>query len=384
MEYFDFIIAGGGVSGLSLATHLAHSSLGGGSILVVEPNELSKKDHALSFWCDHPTPFDKVIKRSWTRLRFRSENFDRSFDLGDYRYCTMRRADYIGFIRQELAGCAKVEFLQGSIDQIEDGDSCARVSANGREFTGEWVFDSRFRLSELKPEPGRYTSLRQHFKGWEIEMSEAAFDPHTATLFDLRLPQKNELRFIYLLPFSERHALVEYVLLSPEDYDETIRSYIENTLGIQDYQILSKEGGVTPLSDQPFPRQAGRRVMNIGVRGGRVKPSSGYAFMRIQRDSAAIVRSLLKTGRPFDIPADARLYRFCDATLLRIMQQHGEYVKPIYTALFKNNPIERVFHFLDETASPSENLALALSLPLPLFWRALLQVACLGIIRRST
>jgi lycopene beta-cyclase len=381
---YDFIIAGGGVSGLSLAYHLAHSPLNARSILIVEQDSRNKKDHALSFWSNHSTPFDRVILRSWDQLQIRCEDLEMSIDLGGYRYHTLRSADYTRFIAQDLEGCTNVEFLEGTIDQIEDGEACARVKVNGHLVTGQWAFDSRFQLAEFSPDPTRYCSLRQHFVGWEIETSQAVFNPKTATLFDWRVPQQHELRFFYVLPYSERHALVEYVLLSPDHWEETLRGYIENTLGIRDYRILAKEGGVTLLSDYPFPRPAGRRVMAIGIPGGRVKPSAGYAFMRIQRDSAAIVSSLLKTGRPFDIPADRGFYRFCDAALLQIMQQHGDDVKPIYKALFKNNPIERVLHFLDETASPGEALALMLSLPLHLLWEALFQAACLdlGILRR--
>lgn len=385
MEQYNFIIAGGGVSGLSLAYQMAHSQLADCSILVIEPRIHSQQDHALSFWTDQPTPFDPIISRSWSRLQVISEDRARSIDLGGYHYNTLRSGDFSNFIRQELSTCPNIVFLQASVDQIRDGAACAQVWAEGNEFSGQWVFDSRFRIADFDPDTTRYHSLRQHFKGWLIETKDAAFNPNSATLFDFRVPQSRELRFFYVLPYSDRRALVEYVLLSPENYDETIRSYIENTLGVRDYQILSKEGGVTPLSNYPFPRQAGRRVMAIGIQGGRVKPSSGYAFTRIQRDSAAIVRSLVRTGRPFDISGDAPFYRFCDSTLLQIMRKHGETVKPIYLALFENNPIDRIFHFLDETASPIENINLMLSLPLRLFWEGLFQVTCqhLGIFRRA-
>jgi lycopene beta-cyclase len=384
MPDFDFIIAGGGVSGLSLAYNLAHSLLGSRPILVIEQDPCGKADHALSFWSDHPTPFDPVIQHSWDRLEFKSEGLSLPLALGAYRYHTLRSADYTRFILQDLAGCPNVTRVEAAVERVEPWPDFAAVSAGGRVYTGQWVFDSRFQLAAFNPDRRRYCSLRQYFAGWEIETSWAAFNPQAATLFDLRTPQCGELRFFYVLPYSERRALVEYVLMSPGPCDEAVRAYIENSLGIHDYRILSKEGGVTPLSDCRFPRRVGRQVMAIGIPGGRVKPSAGYAFMRIQRDSAAIVRALLKTGRPFDIPGDGRFYRLCDATLLQIMQTQGDLVKPIYTALFKNNPVERVLHFLDETASPGENLALMASLPHRLFWKPLIWAAGLdfGLMRR--
>jgi lycopene beta-cyclase len=63
--------------------------------------------------------------------------------------------------------------------------------------------------------------------------------------------------------------------------------------------------------------------------------------------------------------------------MLQIMVRHGEQIKPIFTALFKHNPIERVFRFLDETASPWEDLLLIATLPPPLFLQALLRLKVL-------
>ena len=41
---YDFVIAGGGLSGLSLAYHLAHSPLGDKSILIVDQSPKSQND----------------------------------------------------------------------------------------------------------------------------------------------------------------------------------------------------------------------------------------------------------------------------------------------------------------------------------------------------
>ena len=114
--------------------------------------------------------------------------------------------------------------------------------------------------------------------------------------------------------------------------------------------------------------------MAIGTKGGRVKPSTGYAFLRMQRDSSAIVRSLLQAGHPFSVPASPRRYRFFDSVMLEIMTRHAEGVEPIFTALFKHNPAQRIFRFLDEVASPWENCLMLPSLPPRLLWQTLLQL----------
>jgi lycopene beta-cyclase len=57
--------------------------------------------------------------------------------------------------------------------------------------------------------------------------------------------------------------------------------------------------------------------------------------------------------------------------MLKVMTHHGEQLKPIFTALFKNNPIKRVFRFLDEKTNLWDNLLLIASLPSRIFLQTL-------------
>ncbi len=63
---------------------------------------------------------------------------------------------------------------------------------------------------------------------------------------------------------------------------------------------------------------------NIGTKGGRVKPSSGYAFLRIQRQSAEIVQSLLQQGHPFHLSRPAPRYSLFDSLMLQVMHRRGK------------------------------------------------------------
>jgi lycopene beta-cyclase len=181
------------------------------------------------------------------------------------------------------------------------------------------------------------------------------------------------MQFFYLLPFSKRRALVEYVTQAPDDYARAMRTYITDVLKIENYRVVATEGGVNPMTDFAFSRRVGKHILNIGTRGGRIKPSTGYAFVRIQNDSRAIVRSLVEQSHPFNLPTDSRRYRYFDTLILDVMRRHGDQIKPIFTALFKNNPIERVLGLLDERGSLIENAQLIASLPPNLFLEAILK-----------
>ncbi len=367
----DFILAGGGLAALSLAYHLVHSPLRDRSILIVDRDAKVRNDRTWCFWTDQATPFDGIVARSWQQLRFVGTDFDKVIGLGKYRYRLIRGIDFYNFVRENLRRYGNVEFRQGTVDGVKEGVDCASTLVDGETFSGRWLFDSRLQLSALRPDPARYHSLRQYFRGWLVETTRPAFDPATPCFMDMRTPQKNELRFFYVLPYSKRQALIEFVTLTPDNGRAALKAYLEETLGIHDYALSSVEGGASPLTDYPFRRRAGRRTMNIGTCGGRCKPSTGYAFMRIQQDSQAIVRSLVRRGHPFDIPADSRRYRLYDSLLLDVMQRHGDQCQEIMTALFKNNPIERVLRFLDEAGSPLDNLLLIATLPPRLFLESL-------------
>jgi len=357
----DYLIAGGGVAGLSLAYALTQSPLRNRSILIVDREEKGRNDRTLSYWADRPTPFDAIACRTWKRVQITGAEGSRAFDLGPYRYHTIRGADFYAFVLQALRACPNVELVRGTVERIEDGERGATVVIDGTPVAASWVFDSRFRPDDCDPDGTAHT-VYQRFKGWEIETAEPAFDPDVPTLFDFRLPQKGEWRFAYVLPYSDRRALVECVTLGRDNFDAILRTYIERTLGISEYRVLAKEAGATPLSDWRFPRCVGPHTMTIGVRGGRVKPSTGYAFTRIVADSEAIVRSLVRHDHPFAVAESGWFARLCDAGTVRLMCARGEWLNPLMAALFARNPAARILRFLDERAAPWEKLAVGATL----------------------
>lgn len=369
---YDFIFAGGGLAGLMLAYELSQSALPDCSMLIIDRDAKTRNDRTWCFWTTQPTPFERIVQHEWRRIHIIDQNSAHLLDLGDYRYQMIRGIDFYRFMRQALS--AHADFIQGKVESIADADGGACVRVNNATFFGRWVFDSRFNFKSFALGLARGHSLRQHFKGWEIETASDAFDPTNATLMDFRTPQKQGLDFFYVLPVSKRRALIEYVSLTLTDWNEALRNYIARELDIRDYEIVATEGGINPLTDYTFPRRAGKHIFNIGTRGGRIKPSTGYAFTRIQKDSAAIVQSLIANGHPFAVPHDSRRYRFLDQLLLDVMQHHGAQVHTIFNALFRNNPIDRVLRLLDEQGSLIENAQMMASVPSPLFLEAMLRI----------
>jgi lycopene beta-cyclase len=376
MKHYDYLMLGGGAAGLGLAFALVNSQLSDRKILIVDKDSKTSNDRTWSFWTPRPTPFDRMAFRVWDALEFKSPGFQKCFQLEPYHYQTIRGIDYYRSIRAELVKFPNVHLMQGMVTDVQDGSKAARVRIDEQEYQADWVFDSRIIPEEIRQEPNRYRYLKQHFVGWEIETETAVFNPSAATLFDLRTEQVEGLCFFYILPFSERRAIVEYTLFSAnllprEAYEQALKGYIEGRLGVSQYQIMDQEQGVIPMTNHPFPRRLGKRIMATGTRGGRVKPSTGYAFARIQKDSQAIVHSLESKGHPFSVPASSPRRRFYDALMLEVIAAQGDQVRPIMTAMFKNNSIQSIFRFLDEESSILEDMRMLASLPSGPFLRAL-------------
>ncbi len=219
--------------------------------------------------------------------------------------------------------------------------------------------------------------LLQHFKGWIVETPTPAFDPGKVTFMDFRIPQQGETRFVYVLPFSKTHALVEFTVFSPallaaDTYDQELRQYLRDYLKIADFNIEEEEFGVIPMTDFPFPARQEGRVIHIGTAGGFVKASSGYAFKRTQRKVRAFADAWERTGSP-----DARvfqspwIFRIFDSIFLRVLHNRNELGSVIFRKLFQKLPSALVLRFLDEDSSALDNLRLVSAPPAGPFLRAL-------------
>ena len=365
VQMFDYLIVGGGAAGLSLAYHIAQEPrLASKKVLLIEPEAKNQNDRTWSFWADEPSPFDGIVAHEWRRIAFRSPGFERVIDLGRYRYKTINGLDYYRFVHRALAEQpAQFTVVRGLAQELENTPTGVRVrTTDGAAYNACYAFDSRPpALAKLKrPEKHRY--LLQHFVGWEIETDVNVFDPTTVEFMDFRGEQQHEARFIYVLPFSPRKALVEYTLFSETplpktEYEAAIREYLHNALGLTTYRITAEEVGAIPMTDHPLPGCTGAHIVNLGTRGGRAKPSTGYAFKRIQQHSVRLVAALAETGQPpADATGDRWQFHLFDTLLLDIMRRQGETTRDIFRQLFERNPIARIFRFLDEQTSWAENL----------------------------
>lgn len=356
---YDYLIVGGGAAGLSLAYHISQEpQLAAKRVLLIEPEAKDQNDRTWSFWADEPMLFDGIVAHEWSKIAFRSHRFERVFPLTRHRYKMIRGLDYYQFVRAALAEAPQFTCLQGAVSVLQSAKAGVVAETSVGTFTAQYAFDSR--PPQLTKLPDKHRYLLQHFVGWEVETAQPVFDPSTVEFMDFRGEQQREARFMYVLPFSERRALVEYTLFSAEvlpkaEYEQAMRDYLAG-LGVTDFRIEAEEVGAIPMTDHSLPATAGPHIYNLGTRAGRAKPSTGYAFKRIQAHSARLVQALATTGQPPTNPTGDRWqFHLFDTLLLDIMQRKGQQTRELFTEMFQRNSPERMFDFLDEKTTWKEN-----------------------------
>jgi lycopene beta-cyclase len=221
--------------------------------------------------------------------------------------------------------------------------------------------------------------LLQHFKGWLIETQKEIFNGRVADLMNFRTEQRHGCTFVYVLPLSANKALIEYTLftdevLNDEEYDKGLGDFISNELSVTHYKVIETEKGIIPMTNMEFPVQEGK-VIFIGTAGGHTKASTGYTFSFIQKHSEAIVSSLVKNEAPSPVHYPRR-FSFYDSVLLEILKENRSAGANIFYTMFKKNPADRIFRFLDNESSLFEEWKIMSSTNKRLFIPAALR--CLG------
>jgi lycopene beta-cyclase len=180
---------------------------------------------------------------------------------------------------------------------------------------------------------------------------------------------------MYVLPFSETEALLEYTLfsgtpLAVEEYEEGIKNYIRDHLNIEKYQVVEKENGNIPMTCHPFWEGASKRIIPIGIAGGWAKASTGYTFKKSERKAKKLVR-FLKTNRPLNRFGGLDRFWFYDLLLLDILDRKNELGSQVFGVLFKRHEPQLIFKFLDEQTNFWEELRIMASSDVWLFTDAL-------------
>jgi lycopene beta-cyclase len=363
---FDVAILGAGVSGLCLARALAEGPLRGLTVALVDGARDDAALRTLSFWASAPTAVDDLVSHAWSALRIHHGSRVTEVPLRTYRYQTLFLADLRRAVCARYASSPGLRVVEGRAGALEAREGGVGFAVEGERFFAKWVFDSRFAREALVVEEPRWHLRWQHIQGWIVRTERDVFDTRAAAFFDFRTGLSVGDTFFYVLPFSPREALLELVSFEPVDAENAARHWLTEHAGLRadEFHFERREGGLSPMTEQPFERVAGARVRRIGIPAGRLKASTGYALTRILADCDAIVRSLVRHGHPFEAPSEPRLYRLLDGVLLELWAARPAAMPAIFEAMFERGRGDRALRFLDERATWWDLVCIVSTLPM--------------------
>ena len=362
MPDVDIAILGGGCAGLSLAARLADT---GRSFTVIEPRAAYSDDRTWSFWRTAPDPFVDCVQATWTAWTVEGPGGTVHRSSRSLPYQTVSGAAFYDRARHLIDGAANGTLaLRTSAGDVTATGSGHRVDTDRGALTARHVFDAR--------PPTRRPAYGQFFLGREIATDRAVFDPDTVPLMHFRRGYSRGVDFLYVLPFARDRALVEVTSFAPAP---PARAVFEDwldaemaALGADGGEVLREEAGALPMeagfADPPQPG-----ITRIGLGGGAARPSTGYAFARIQAQSDALARALAD-GAPPRVPPDPAMTRFMDRVFLQVLAAAPDRGPALFETLFRRAPADRLERFLSGSTRTADRLSVMASLPPLPFLRA--------------
>jgi len=371
LKRFDYIICGGGASGLLLSNALlSDKHFNDKKILIIEKDSKTDNDKTFGFWNDKESVLDNIVFKEWEYAEFRDSNSHNSFLLSPYKYKMIKSNEFYLSIGDKISKASNFTYLNSTVNEIDQVNK--KVKTNDGEFSSSIIFSSIYNEVSFK----KYPLLKQHFIGWTIETKNESFDDNKITFMDFSVDQKDEIRFMYILPFSKNKALIEYTLfsgdiISDDEYEKEIKAYLKKR-NILNYSIVEKEKGMIPMTCYPFFENNTDTYFQIGTAGGWSKPSTGYTIKNSIEKIDIIINSL-KQNKPLSKIRFKNRFWYYDLLFLDVLIASKGKGSQVFSDLFKNNDPIKIFKFLDEKTSVMEELSIFLSVDIKTFVKSLIK-----------
>lgn len=332
------VILGGGLAGGLTALALCEAGRGAGVTLIERDTRLGG-NHTWSF---HDTDLDAeqrrlvmpLVAHRWPRHLVQFPGRQRIIETG---YATFTGEDLARVVSDRMQA-ARGRVLLGVAVASLDGTT-VRLT-DGRVLRADLVLDAR----GAEPLPPGARAGYQKFVGLEVELREDG--PWTTpVVMDATVSQLGGYRFVYVLPFTRRHVLIEDTVYGSDatlDVAETesrVWAYVQES-GAAIQRIERREIGVLPLpitaAASDDPAAGAPNVVSIGYRGGFFHPVTGYSLPLAARVATAVAR----TRRTEDVPAAV-------AAIARDLRGQQRFGRLLNRLLFQAMPPGARWHALD-------------------------------------
>jgi lycopene beta-cyclase len=372
----DLIILGGGCAGLSLAWRLAESPNTCPHTLILESRTHYTHDRTWCFWGDASSPMRHLVSHQWSRVLVATGTREVIANCSSTPYQMIPAGAFYEAATAAIAKRPKIALSMNETivsELTKEGDQW-RIETNHGTRWAKSVVDTR---PARKPTRGGAV-LWQSFAGQEIECEAECFDPATVRLMDFSQTCGTPPTFQYLLPLSRNRALIEVTVfakdpLNEEDLVESRDALIRKAVRGSRHSVLRSEHGLLPMG-QSVPKPCpDRSRVQAGVAAGGARPSTGFAFQRIQSWAAGCAASLTTGGSPLPHPKDPWSVRVMDRLFLNVLCARPELAPELFAALFAMKEPGRMIRFLSDLATWVDCAAMIRALPAAPFLQELVR-----------
>lgn len=379
---FDLLILGGGCAGLSLAMRLAEANYAG-RVAIVEPRIHYHDDRSWCFWArddgrDNLSP-PGLASRRWQRWRFSRHNRTiRECSARGWSYHYVNSLDFYRRALSAIEACPNMTLMLGETARgLESIGGRVHVQTTGRTLIAKELVDTR------PPERSRLVEapMYQCFVGRQVRLQDSSpsrFEPAAVDLMTDMRSDRYGFQFSYVLPFDERHGLVEVtrfapVPIAPAQLDEEVDRLLQRR-GWSVAATERTERGVLPMGLPHPPSQPAPGVVRAGAGGGALRAASGYGFQRIQRWAVACSASLSGGGPALAQARDGARQRFMDGLFLQVIRDRPRLSPKLFEGMACGVPDPVFIRFMSDQAGWADSLRVVASLPPTPFLKTLLRV----------
>jgi lycopene beta-cyclase len=372
MKEFDYIILGGGLSGLSLAFELnKQGCLKNKTLAILEKRKEYQKDKIWSYWDFNNNKFKNCIEKSWNYFTITHNQQSITLPCKKSPYRSINSQKFYKFIINNLNKNKNIHLIKNTKIVSVKKDI---ITTTNQSYKTKYIFDSLITGKKK-------SSMYQHFYGCEIESAKDMFNSTNVQLMDFDCEQNNGLHFFYILPFTTKRALIETTWYSKKikaknKYQEEINKYLlqKKISG----KIKNEEFGAIPLYHFPVNNNSANHI-KIGTAGNMTRLSTGYTFQAIQTFSENLAKQL-KLKDTINLPLIRSIkYKFLDQILLSVIERNHRVMPKIFFHLFKNNTSKTVINFLCDRSNFIEDLKIIISMPKLIFLQNFFIYICKSI-----
>ncbi len=369
MRETDIVIIGAGCAGTSLAHHLENEGFTG-KVEIYDIRTSFDREQRWCTWSELPVSLEPLVDSTWDNLLVCDRKSRHTKSDKQNKYKQIYAPNFFDhFHKKWEKESSNIRLNLGKkITNIRQKEGFAEVQTDSGTLRAKYVFDARNKGSRnfknLDKDKNLY--LSQTFIGWKVKYDSPVFNQDTATLMDFSISQSDGLSFMYVLPYSETEALVESTCFSEKSlpwhkHILNIESYLTELFGT-DYEILAEESGELPMTTAEFDTKLSENIYAIGIAGGHVRPSSGYAFHRIQRHTQEIAKAIVE-NRPLPKNVSSSKFNFFDSVFLQAIKSKPQTAYRYFLNLFSNVESASLTRFLLDESRFTDDLKVIAALP---------------------